>query len=59
MTDYKQGQNYSERNKFILWEKDYQVPKHLSPRNPLMSGKLLPWNSATNYVRTLKLILEL
>ena len=58
MTEYKQGQNCSERKKFILWE-DYEVPKHLLPWNPLISRKALPWTSATYYVRTLKLPLEL
>lgn len=59
MTDYKQGQHGPGRKMFILWEKDYKVPKHLLPQNTLIRGKPLPWTSAIYYVRTLKLLLKL
>lgn len=59
MTDYKQGQNCSERKKVRPLGKGLSSPQHLLPRIPLMRGKPLPQNSATNYVRTLKLILGL
>lgn len=59
MTDYKQGQDCSERKKLLPLGKGLSNPQNLLPRIPLMRGKPRPQNSATNYVRTLKLILGL